>query len=82
MFPSTINDTNTKNTATRGIKPNEPESGLADLEYLIGTNAKKQTMNVTPCKKSDCTNVTIFLGVEDVSELARNSKEQPIAGGR
>jgi hypothetical protein len=39
-------------------------------------------MNVVPCKKSDCTNVTSFLGVDDVIALAKKNNEHPVAGGR
>jgi hypothetical protein len=39
-------------------------------------------MKVVACRKSDCANVTSFLGVEDVIALARKSNEQPVAGGR
>jgi len=39
-------------------------------------------MKVIPCRNSDCTNVTIFLGVDDVNALARKNNEHPVAGGR
>jgi hypothetical protein len=32
-------------------------------------------MKVIPCKKSDCTNVTCFLGVDDVIALAKKNNE-------